>query len=87
MRLSIHTIRKTVYSGETDRLTAPTVMGEVTILPHHESYVTLLTKGDLKFTKKHQEGPHTLFKEERFAVKGGFLEVRPDNEIRVLADE
>ena len=91
-------MRRTVYSGETSRVTLPTAVGEVTILDNHEPYVTILKSGQLRFDvpvthtlpafegKAEVKGAIT-HGENKLAIKGGFLEVREGNELRVLADE
>lgn len=98
MHLSIYTMRRTVYSGETLRVTLPTAVGEVTILDNHEPYVTILKPGQLRFDvpvshnlpafegKAEVKGAIT-HGENKLSIKGGFLEVREGNELRVLADE
>lgn len=65
----------------------PTVMGQITVLGHHEPYVTMLEPGEVRFTKVFKEGATEGESEERLPIKGGFLEVREGNEVRVLADE
>ncbi len=87
MKLSIYTIKHTVYSGETSRVSLPTVSGEVTILDHHVPYVTLLSAGKVRYSKVVPAGAGTKEEEETIAITGGFLEVRDNNEVRVLADE
>lgn len=87
MKLSIHTIRKTAFEGETPRVTVPTVTGEITILEHHIPYVTILAAGLLRYVRIVPEGAGMVEKEESLPIKGGFLEVRDGNEVRILADE
>ncbi len=93
MRLQIYTMRRTVYEGETSRVTLPTAVGEVTILDHHEPYVTVLEAGNLRYeaqvvTELPSGEKSPARKEERtLPIKGGFLEVRENNEVRILADE
>ncbi len=94
MKLSIFTIRRTIYEGETTRVTLPTAVGEVTILDHHEPYVTILKSGNLRYevpvrSELPQSGAKSAsrMEEKNFPIKGGFLEVREGNEVRVLADE
>lgn len=98
MYLKIYTMRRTVYEGETARVTLPTEVGEVTVLDHHEPYVTILKSGQLRFDvpvshnlpafegKAEVKGAIT-HGENKLAIKGGFLEVREGNEVRILADE
>ena len=104
MHLKIYTMRRTVYEGETARVTLPTAVGEVTILDNHEPYVTILRPGDLRFDVPVSHDLPSLpasggrestaevkgaitHGENKLAIKGGFLEVREGNELRVLADE
>ncbi|MDO8601677.1 MAG: F0F1 ATP synthase subunit epsilon [bacterium] len=87
MRLSIYTIRKTVFEGETPRVTVPTITGEITVLEHHVPYVTVLSPGNLKYVHFVPHGASTKEQEETLPINGGFLEVRAGNEIRILADE
>ena len=87
MNLKIYTMRRTIYSGETTRVTLPTVMGQVTILPNHEPYVTIVKPGELLYTRPFSEGPNKGEEEQKISVTGGFLEVRENNEVRILADD
>ena len=88
MKLSIHTIRRTIFTGETPRVTLPTITGEITVLENHEPYVTVLGKGELRYEVKLADRPEMLSEGEgKLAIKGGFLEVRGDNEARILVDE
>jgi len=93
MHLKIYTIRKTVYEGETSRVTLPTAVGEVTILDNHETYVTILRPGNLRYdavsTPDLPSGAKSPshFEEREFPIKDGFIEVREGNELRILAVE
>lgn len=87
-------MRRTVYEGETSRVTLPTEMGEVTVLDNHEPYVTILQPGFLRYdVPTSVELPQSHEKsairhgENKLEIKGGFLEVREHNEVRILADE
>lgn len=94
MKLKIYTMRRTVYEGETSRVTLPTSVGEVTILDNHEPYVTVLQPGRLRYDvpvsvqlpQSHEKSPVT-HGENALSIKGGFMEVREGNELRILADE
>lgn len=66
-----------VYEGEADRVVAPALYGQVSILPHHAAYLAALEPGELIV----RDGDH----EEPIAIGGGFIEVRDDTVI-VLAD-
>jgi len=86
-------MRRTVYEGETTRVTLPTKVGEVTILNNHEPYVTILESGKLRYEVPvtadlpSGETGATRMEERSLPIKGGFLEVREGNELRILADE
>ena len=86
-------MRRTVYEGETTRATLPSAVGEVTILDNHEPYVTILQPGNLRYeahvvSELPSGEKSAVRKEERtMPIKGGFLEVREGNEVRILADE
>ena len=53
-------------------------MGEITILPNHIPIVANLVAGEIRYKKNGQEN--------FFAVSGGFIEIKEDGEIVVLAD-
>lgn len=78
IRFKIATPERVVYESEVDSVTCPTEMGEVTILPNHIPLVANLAPGEMKIVAAGQE--------KYIAVTGGFLEVRPDNEVIILAD-
>ncbi|MBT4121208.1 MAG: F0F1 ATP synthase subunit epsilon [Candidatus Magasanikbacteria bacterium] len=78
LQFKIATPEKVVYEDEIKQASIPTTSGEVTILPNHIPLVSVLQAGEIKITDK--DGEHVL------AVAGGFLEVRDNNEIVILAD-
>ncbi len=72
------TPERTVLSQELESLSCPTTLGEITILPHHTELVATLVPGELRAKTE---------KDEFFLhVAGGFVEVKPGNEVVVLAD-
>ena len=77
MKLEIVTAERVVYSDEVEVVVAPGIEGELGILPHHASLLTVLQPGELRVVKDGQE--------EIMAVSGGFLEVL-GNTVTVLAD-
>lgn len=77
LRLEIVTAEKTVFADDVSEVVAWGVEGQLGILPHHASLMTMLQPGDLLIKKDDEE--HYL------AISGGFLEVRPDKVI-ILAD-
>lgn len=78
MKLSVTTPERELFQGEVSQLTADTEMGEITILSGHIPLVSVLRSGELLIKQEQEETP--------LAVYGGFLEVKGDNEITVLAD-
>ena len=72
------TPERTVLSRELTSLSCPTSLGQITILPHHIPLVANLVPGEL----------HAKTATDDFFVfvAGGFVEIRPNNQIVVLAD-
>lgn len=72
------TPEKTVLSQELASLSCPTEMGQITILPHHAALVASLAPGEL----------HARTEKDDFYlyVSGGFVEVKNDGKVIVLAD-
>ncbi len=79
MKLSIYSLKKILFAGDASLLNCKTVMGEVTVLDNHETYIGVLTAGVMKIIDKEK-------KEHFFEIKSGFLEVRQGNEVRCIID-
>ncbi|MGB4442412.1 MAG: ATP synthase F1 subunit epsilon [Coriobacteriia bacterium] len=75
----IVTPEKIVYTNEVEMVVAPTLDGEVGILPLHAPLVTVLRPGELRVRYNDNKDV------EWFAVSGGYLQVYHDKVI-VLAD-
>ena len=79
LKFKIATPEKVVYEKDSvAQVTIPTMNGEITILPNHIPLVSVVKAGELRV--RDHEGEHLM------AVAGGFLEVRGNNEIVILAD-
>lgn len=78
IKFKIATPEHVVYEAEVDQVTCPTQMGEITVLPNHIPLVANLKPGELKVISDNQA--------RYLAVAGGFIEVRPKNEVVILAD-
>lgn len=78
LKLKIATPEKVIYENEILQVSIPTMDGEITVLPNHVPLVSVLKAGEMKIVDK--DGEQIL------AVSGGFLEVRGQNEIVILAD-
>lgn len=78
LKLSVSTPEGDLFKGEIDQVTVNTEMGEITILPNHLPLVSIVQPGELLIKQDKKEIP--------LAVYGGFLEVKNNNEIILLAD-
>jgi len=78
LTLKLVTPEKVVLQEEVDSLNCPTTTGHITILPGHAPLISTLLSGELL--------ARTGGEVEPIAVTGGFVEVRPGNEVVVLAD-
>lgn len=79
MNVEIVTPEKVLYSGEADMLIARGTEGEVGIMEWHEPFLITLDYGEMRL----YDGEKVA---ERFAIFGGFMEVR-DNIVSVLSDD
>ncbi|MDQ3706100.1 MAG: F0F1 ATP synthase subunit epsilon [Chloroflexota bacterium] len=78
LTLEIVTAERLVFSDDNvDMVVAPSVEGEVGILPHHAPLLTLLQIGELRVKKGADE--------QSIVIAGGFLEVL-NNRVTILAD-
>ena len=76
LNIEIVTAEKAVFSDEVDIVVAPSVEGQIAILPQHAPLMTMLEPGELMVRKGADE--QSMF------VSGGFLDVR--DKVTVLAD-
>ena len=79
MRLDILNLRGVLYEGEATEVSLRTTSGDIAVLDHHRPLISSLKPGLVTVTDR--EG-----KKQGFDSTGGFLEVRPDNSVRVLLD-
>ncbi len=78
LHFQIATPERVVYQEDIDSLSLPTPLGEITVLPHHIPLVSLVSSGILTLRKG---------KEEWYvAVSGGFVSVKPQSKVMLLAD-
>jgi F-type H+-transporting ATPase subunit epsilon len=78
LHLQLVTPQREVLKQDLDSLSCPTTLGQITILPGHIPLVATLTSGELVARNGAEEA--------NIHVAGGFVEVRPDNQIVILAD-
>ncbi len=75
----IVTPEKQIFSEEASFVSAPSISGEVGILPLHAAYVSVLKAGQV--VVKYPDEKNSRY----FAISGGYLEVK-DDEVIILAD-
>lgn len=68
----------TYADDQVEQVSIPTTTGEITILPNHIPLVSILAPGELVIKK----GGQIIL----LAVSSGMVEVRPKNEVYILAD-
>ncbi len=78
IHFKIATPEKVVYENDIFQVSIPTTTGEITVLPHHSPLVSILQAGEMKVLDKNGE--------QVIAIGSGFLEVKANNEIIILAD-
>ena len=77
IKLRLVTPGRLLLDEEVDEVTAPGALGELGVLPHHISFLTLLEIGEMSY----KEGGERRY----LAVSGGYAEVL-DDAMTVLAD-
>ena len=79
MKINILSLKGTQFEGDATALNVKTTSGEITVLDNHRPLMTILAPG---------EATVVLPSGERRAipVRGGFLEVRENNELVALVD-
>jgi F-type H+-transporting ATPase subunit epsilon len=85
LTLDLVTLDKPLFAGQVQQITAPTKLGEITILPNHIPLITSLQAGELKLKVKEGEGiysPNYIY----IAISGGFMEVKPGSIVNIIAD-
>lgn len=79
MKLSVFSIQSTLFEGNAEKLIAKTATGEITVLENHLPIITTLKGPTIEiFDKKG--------KRITINISSGFLEVRPESEVVILAD-
>ncbi len=80
MKLTVYSLKKTLFEGEAKSVNCKTASGEITVLDHHRPLVTALVSGVMKIVP-------TSGEDQYFPIASGFLEVNASNQVKVLADE
>jgi len=79
MKLSIYSLKNILFQGNASLLNCQTTTGEITVLDHHEPLITVLSAGVIRIIDEKE-------KERFFEVKSGFMEVKPDSEVRCIVE-
>jgi len=80
MKLSLYSLKNILFQGEATSLNCKTVAGEITVLDNHETLITVLSAGVVKIIDENK-------KEHFFEINSGFLEVKPENEVRCIVEQ
>ena len=80
MRVTIHSLQKTLYDGEAEKLICETPQGQMTVLDHHLPLIA-------KVTGPAVEVVDTGGRSVRIDFDSGVLEVRPESEVVLLVDQ
>ncbi|MDR2723969.1 MAG: hypothetical protein LBB25_02040 [Holosporaceae bacterium] len=80
MRVKILKFEKKLYDGEAEKVVLPAVTGEMCLLPHHISIITLLRKGIIKVFKPN-DGPPLMVD-----VEGGICSFFGDEAVFLIKD-
>jgi len=78
MLLGIYSIGSTIFNGEVEKIIAQTPMGEITVLNGHIPLITKVQGERIIIEQKS--------KSEEILLLDGILEVRPENEVVILAN-
>ncbi len=76
--LTVVTQEEQLLKTKVDQITAPTVEGEITILPNHVALFSKLKTGELRYIEETEE--HSL------VISNGFITVSPESEVTVIVD-
>lgn len=76
--LTVVSQERQLLKTQVEQITAPTVMGEITVLPEHIGLFSKLETGELKYLI---DG-----KEESLVISDGFITVSPDSTVTVMVD-
>jgi len=89
MKLSVYSLKNILFQGNASLLNCKTVTGEITVLDNHETLITVLSAGVIKIIGENPSLPAGSSgpREQFFPIKSGFLEVKPDNEVRCIVEQ
>jgi F-type H+-transporting ATPase subunit epsilon len=77
MKLKVVTPERVILEGDVESVSAMTLDGQVTVLPHHIALISVLKPGEITVHQGKEVRP--------IVVSGGFMEVSA-NQVTILAD-
>lgn len=80
MKLGVYSLKNVLFQGEARSVNLKTRAGEITVLDHHKPLISIIVHGIIKIED-------ASGKVNEISALGGFLEVRDNNESRLLIDE
>jgi F-type H+-transporting ATPase subunit epsilon len=80
MKVAIYSIQSTLFEGEAEKLICWTPQGQITVLAHHLPIISSLTGPNIELVDREN-------KRSSISIQSGFLEVRPESEVVILAHE
>lgn len=78
LRFKLATVERVLLDTDVVSISAPTALGQITVLPNHKPLVAAMEAGELIV--------RTTAGEQAIAVSGGFLEVRSSGDVVALTD-
>lgn len=79
MKVSIYNISETVFDDDAEKIIVSTSLGEITILDGHIPIISMIRGPAFSLVDK--DGKTKIIK-----VSSGFIEVRPENHVVILAE-
>lgn len=79
MFLKIYSLKQVLFDGEVKSLNVKSTGGELTILDHHRPLITMLSESPIKITNSNGDL-------QVIDITSGFLEVKPESVVNILAD-
>jgi len=80
MFLSIYTLKNVLFEGEVEKVIAQTPEGEISVLANHLPLISMLEGPAVRLIDK--QG-----KEEKIKIKSGFIEIQPQSQVVILAEQ
>jgi F-type H+-transporting ATPase subunit epsilon len=77
MHVTIAKVDENLFDGEAVSLTVPGSDGEMTVLSHHEPFITTLKSGTITVRPDRESG-------QTFSIDSGILEVNPEGATVIL---